>query len=246
MSQQILWGGGSADCPGLPRPTWKSAPPALGLGASYGLGTRWAADVAERTEDTGPRLLYSPRRIYLSRYRPGEPGASLAELETTQVLNISISNRPDKPLGTHPVNWFLLEVQLCPDKTRLPNSRRYLPAQLVPAEVQPCQIDKVAQLRRYLPAQLVLAEVQTDVAAVVVRGDALPLADWYVAQPVIVFIPTGSIGGVIESDQPYPGQVRARSAPSSDRRWARSRTGVHPDLNIPYSTGSTNWLARTR
>ena len=37
------------------------------------LGTRWAADAAERTEDTGPRLLYAPRRIYLGD-RPGEPG----------------------------------------------------------------------------------------------------------------------------------------------------------------------------
>ena len=68
----ILPGGGSADCPGLPPPTCKGAPAALGLGPAL-LGTRWAADVAERTEDTGPRHLYSPRRIYLSD-RPGEPG----------------------------------------------------------------------------------------------------------------------------------------------------------------------------
>ena len=38
------------------------------------LGTRWAADVAERTEDTGPRLPCAPRRIYLGD-RPGEPGS---------------------------------------------------------------------------------------------------------------------------------------------------------------------------
>ena len=44
----ILRGGGSADCPGLPPPTWKGGPAALGLGPAL-LGTRWAADVAERT-----------------------------------------------------------------------------------------------------------------------------------------------------------------------------------------------------
>ena len=49
----------------------------------YGLGTRWAADMAERTGGHVPRLLCVPRRIYLV-YRPGEPGASRAELETTQ------------------------------------------------------------------------------------------------------------------------------------------------------------------
>ena len=31
----ILWGGGRADCPGLPRPTWKGAPAALGLGPAW-------------------------------------------------------------------------------------------------------------------------------------------------------------------------------------------------------------------
>ena len=38
--------------------------------------------------------------------------------------------------------------------------RRYLSAQLVPAEPQPFQAGKVAQLRRYLSVQLVIAEVQ--------------------------------------------------------------------------------------
>ena len=39
--------------------------------------------------------------------------------------------------------------------------RRYLPAQLVVAEDQPCQVGEAAQLRRYLPAQVVVAEDQT-------------------------------------------------------------------------------------
>ena len=74
---EILWGGGSADCPGLPPPPGKGAPgkgapSALGFGPAW-FGTRWAADVAERIEDTGPRLLSAPRRIYLGD-RPGEPG----------------------------------------------------------------------------------------------------------------------------------------------------------------------------
>ena len=55
-----------------PRPTWKGAPAALGLGPAL-LGTGWAAeDVAARTEDTGPRLLCAPRRLHLGS-RPGEP-----------------------------------------------------------------------------------------------------------------------------------------------------------------------------
>ena len=57
----ILWGGDSAD-----------SPAALGFGPAW-FGTRWAADVAERIEDSGPRLLSAPRRIYLGD-RPGEPG----------------------------------------------------------------------------------------------------------------------------------------------------------------------------
>ena len=38
--------------------------------------------------------------------------------------------------------------------------RRYLPAQLVLAEVQPFQVGEAAQLQRYLPPQLVPPEVQ--------------------------------------------------------------------------------------
>ena len=40
----------------------------LGLGPAW-LGARWAADVAERTEDMGPRFLCAPRRIYLAMGR---------------------------------------------------------------------------------------------------------------------------------------------------------------------------------
>ena len=59
----VLWGGGSADCPGLPRPTWKGDPGAIG---PAWLGTRRAADVLERTEDMRTRLLCAPRRIHLA------------------------------------------------------------------------------------------------------------------------------------------------------------------------------------
>ena len=48
MSQRSYGAGGSADCPGLPPPAWKGGPAALGLGPTL-FGTRWAADVAERT-----------------------------------------------------------------------------------------------------------------------------------------------------------------------------------------------------
>ena len=56
------------------------------------LGTRWAADAAERTEDTGPRFLCAPRRIYLGD-RPGElevwpeshwPGFALRQADAFQ------------------------------------------------------------------------------------------------------------------------------------------------------------------
>ena len=93
----ILWGGGRADCPGLPRPTWKGAPAALGLGSAW-LGARWAADVAERTEYTGPHG------------QNGSPPRS----------EYSISNRLDKLLGTHPLNWFPPRIRYV--RSRLPNS----------------------------------------------------------------------------------------------------------------------------
>ena len=51
--------------------------------------------------------------------------------------------------------------------------RRYLPAQLVAAEVQMCQVGEAAQRRRYLPAQAVVFEAQL-CNAPVVGDDALP------------------------------------------------------------------------
>ena len=66
-----------------------------------------------------PRLLYSPRRTYLTD-RPGEPGPHWQNWRPPK-LELSISNRPDKPLGTHPVNWLKLRSSTS-RLTRLPNS----------------------------------------------------------------------------------------------------------------------------
>ena len=93
----ILWGGDSAD-----------SPAALGFGPAW-FGTRWAADVAERTEDTEPRLLCAPRRIYLGD-GPGDPephGQNRRSPRSERFL----SNRPNKLLGTHPLNWFPLRCR---------------------------------------------------------------------------------------------------------------------------------------
>ena len=49
----ILWGGGRADCPGLPRPHGRVLLRPLGLGSAW-LGAGGLRDVAERTEYTGP------------------------------------------------------------------------------------------------------------------------------------------------------------------------------------------------
>ena len=95
--------------------------------------------------------------------------------------------------------------------------QRYLPPQLVPPEVQILQLGEVAQLRRYLPAQLVPLQVQFGDAAVAVSGDAFPLANRHVAQPVIVVIPIWAAGGVIEADQSFPvrfGRGRRECGPS--------------------------------
>ena len=78
---------------------------ALGLGPAW-LGARWAADVAERSEDTGPRLLCAPRRIYLAG-RTGEPGLT-GRMGVRPGLNI--------PYPTGPTN--------CLARTRSTGSRR--------------------------------------------------------------------------------------------------------------------------
>ena len=75
-------------------------------------------------------------------------------------MNVRISNRPDKPLGTHPVNWLKLRsnsVRLA----RLPNSGGISPLNWFRLRPQPSQVGEVAQLRRYLPAQLVVARASS-------------------------------------------------------------------------------------
>ena len=103
----ILGGGDSAD-----------SPAALGFGPTW-FGTRWAADVAERIEDRGPRLLSAPRRIYLGD-RPGEPGPH-GQNRRLPRFTYSISTWPDKLLGTHPLNR-LLSKSRSSKLPRLPNS----------------------------------------------------------------------------------------------------------------------------
>ena len=110
--------GSSADCPGLPRPTWKGAPAARGLGSAW-LGTWWAADVAERAKDTGPRPRCAPQRIHPGD-RQGEPGPH-GQNRRPPKSDQTISNRPDKLLGTHPLSWFSSRLRYC-RLARLPKS----------------------------------------------------------------------------------------------------------------------------
>ena len=112
------WGGGSAECPGLTPPTWRDGSAALALGLAW-LGTRWAADVAERIEGTWPRLLSALRRIYLGG-RPGEPRPH-GQNRRLPRFTYSISTWPNKLLGTHPLNRLLSRTR-CSKLPRLPNS----------------------------------------------------------------------------------------------------------------------------
>ena len=78
----ILWGGGSAGCPGLRPRNGRAVQQPSGL-HRHGVRTRWAADVAERTEDAGPSPMCAPRRTYLgdrrvSRDLTGRAGAGTA------------------------------------------------------------------------------------------------------------------------------------------------------------------------
>ena len=91
-------------------------PSGLGRHGSAPGGRR---DVAERIEDTGPRLLSAPRRIYLGD-RPGEPGPH-GQNRRLPRFTYSISTWPDKLLGTHPLNR-LLSKSRSSKLPKLPNS----------------------------------------------------------------------------------------------------------------------------
>ena len=87
------------------RPHMEGRPSSPRLGPAW-LGIRWAANVAEHTEDTGPRLLCAPRRIYLDN-RPGEPGPH-GQNRRSPRAELPISNWSNKLLGRHPLNWIPL------------------------------------------------------------------------------------------------------------------------------------------
>ena len=93
----------SADCPGLPYPAWKGGTAVPRFGPAW-LDTLWSANIADRAGEAGPRLLCTQRRIYLGD-RPGEPG-SHGQNRRPPKSDLSISSRPNKLLGTHPLNWF--------------------------------------------------------------------------------------------------------------------------------------------
>ena len=59
----------------------------------------------------GPRPLFAPRRIYLGD-RLGEPRPH-GQNRRPPRSEYSISNRPNKLLGTHPLNWFPLRNRSC-------------------------------------------------------------------------------------------------------------------------------------
>ena len=77
---------------------------------------------------------------------------------------------------------------------------RDLPLQLIAPEGQPCQVGETADLGRNLAAQLILGEVQVN-HATVVGCHAVPLAEGFVAQPVLIVVPVVAARGVVEHDQ---------------------------------------------
>ena len=116
------WQTGSVLSPGLRpavrRPVLRTAISPLGLGR-HGSAPGGRRHVAERTEDAGPRLLCAPWRICLGD-RPGDLGPH-GRNRRPHRSELSISNWPDKLLGTHPVNWFLSRASRV-RLARLPNS----------------------------------------------------------------------------------------------------------------------------
>ena len=81
--------------------------------------------------------------------------------------------------------------------------RRNLRAEPQIAKVGIAHIQLVLQTTWHTPAQLVPDEDQFYDAAVVVSGDAMPFIQWRAGQPVIVFIPTCAVGGVVERNQRF-------------------------------------------
>lgn len=79
----------------------------------------------------------------------------------------------------------------------------HTPAQRVTRETQRLE-PEVPQLPRYPHAEPIGGEVQFNDAAIVVVGDPMPFANWLVAQPVIIVIPIGPAGGVVEGGQRFP------------------------------------------
>ncbi len=70
----------------------------------------------------------------------------------------------------------------------------------VVCKTQQFEIGEAAQFRWYLPAQPVPIKAHPDDAAVVIGNDAVPFADWLVAQPAIV-IP--AVCGMVEVIQGF-------------------------------------------
>ena len=151
------------------------------------------------------RLLGAPPRRYAVRPRLRE-GPWLQQ-KGRPPRSEYLSNRSSRLLGTHPAQVGVAEVQIC-QVGEAAQLRRYLPAQVVFAEVQQFQVGEAAQLHRYPPfksllwrssalrlarlpnsggiSPLKLFSLRSSFgdAAVVVSGDAYPLANRHVAPPV--------------------------------------------------------------
>ena len=63
------------------------------------------------------------------------------------------------------------------------------------------QVFQAAQLDGQLAGQVVVPQVQPGDAAMLVNGNAVPPADWFVAPPVPVVAPVGAAQRVVQPDQ---------------------------------------------
>ena len=117
----------------------------------------------------GPRPLFAPRRIYLGD-RLGEPGPH-GQNRRPPRSEYSISNRPNKLLGTHPLNWFPLRNRSC-SFAGLPNPGGIAPLNWLKLRLSDSRLARLPN--SILPAQLVVGEGQSgDLTSVVTPPHSL-------------------------------------------------------------------------
>ena len=156
---------------------------------------------AESRPSTGCRRSHSAVKVGEVAQLRRNRARQLVAAELTAVVRL---DRPPSSGGIAPVNPFSLENQLPSGWTGWPSSGGIAPVNPFSWRTSCRQVGQAAQLRRNLARQLVAAEVQRSDTAVAVRGDAVPLIEGPVAQPVRPGGPASPFRGVVEGDQRRP------------------------------------------